>query len=273
MIKFTSKKLVSSLIATIAISAASLNAADYGSVNGQKITKEDVAIVLRNPNINFDSLPKKSKDKIIDQIIERKLLTQKAKDSGVASDVAYKDALEKLKNDLALEVWMQKEYKKVSVTESEQKEFYNKNKAQFKVPTTLEARHILTKTEADAKAIIKELNKAGNKKDKFIALAKSKSTGPSGPKGGYLGTFPETQMVPEFSKAAKALGKGKYSKTPVKTQFGYHVIYLEDKKPESTMAYDKVKNKIKQVLLQEKFSKHVKKQADSLRKKAKIVIK
>merc|ERR1711879_632971 len=74
MIKFTSKKLVTSLIATLAISTASLSAQDFGSVNGDKITKEDVAVVLRNPNINFEALPKKSKNKILDQVIEKKLL-------------------------------------------------------------------------------------------------------------------------------------------------------------------------------------------------------
>lgn len=273
MIKFTNKNIVSSLIATLAISSISLNAADYGSVNGEKITKEDIAIVLRNPNVDFDALPKKSKDKILEQIVERKLLTEKAIKSGLESDSEYKKALDKLKKDLALEIWMQKEYKKISVSNSEQKNYYNKNKSQFNIPSTLEARHILTKTEVDAKAIIKDLDKASKKKEKFIELAKTKSTGPSGPQGGYLGKFPETQMVPEFSKAAKSLGVGKYSKKPVKTQFGYHVIYLEGKNPASTMPYDKVKTKIKQVLIQEKFGKRVKTVADSLRKKAKIIIK
>lgn len=273
MIKFTSKKLVTSLIATLAISTASLSAQDFGSVNGDKITKEDVAVVLRNPNINFEALPKKSKNKILDQVIEKKLLAGNALKSGVDKESAYKTALVKLKKDLALEIWMQKEFKKMKASESEMKDFYGKNKAQFKVPSTLEARHILTETEKDAKDVIKTLNSASKKKDKFIELAKTKSKGPSGPKGGYLGKFQENQMVPEFSKAAKALSKGKYSKTPVKTQFGYHVIYLEDKQAPSTMPYDKVKDKIKQVVLQEKFRKHIKSKSDALRSKANIVVK
>jgi len=274
MIKITSKKIVSSLIATIAISAVSLSAADtFGSVNGDKITKEDISIVLRNPNIDFNSLPKKSKDQVLEQIIEKKLLTQKALKSGVNKESSYKEALEKLKKDLSLEIWMQKEYKKISVSAKDKKDYYNKNKEQFKVPATLEARHILTKTEKEAKDIIKALDKSSNKKDEFVKLAKTKSVGPSGPKGGYLGKFPETQMVPEFSAAAKTLSKGKYSKTPVKTQFGYHIIYLEDKIASQTLAYDKVEAKINQVLLQEKFREHVKKESNSLRKNAKIVIK
>ncbi len=267
------KKIVLSIIASLAIATTALNAANYGSVNGEQITSEDVAVVLRNPNIDFNSLPKQSKNKVLDQIIEKKLLTDNAVKSGVDKDPVYNSALEKLKKDLALEVWMQKEYKKVKVSDSEKKEYYNKNKKQFKVPATLEARHILVKTEGEAKNIIKTLDKAQNKKDEFITLAKTKSIGPSGPKGGYLGKFPETQMVPEFSKAAKALSKGSYSKKPVKTQFGYHIIYLEDKAPEQNLGFDKVKNRIEQVLVQEKFQKQIKSKADNLRQKAKIVIK
>lgn len=273
MIRSTSKKLVLSMIATLAISTTTLSAAEYGSVNGEKITKQDIATFLRNPNIKFDTLPKKSKDKVIEQIIEKKLLTSNAVKSGVSKDKAYKEALVNLEKDLALEVWMQNEFKKIKVSDKEQKAYYDKNKAQFKVPTTLEARHILSKTEAESKAIIKDLDKAKDKKAKFVELAKNKSVGPSGPKGGYLGKFPESQMVPEFSKAAKVLKKGTYSKTPVKTQYGFHVIYLEDKIAAKTLSYDEVKKRIKQVLVQEKFRSKIKATTDSLRKKAKIVIK
>ena len=95
------------------------------------------------------------------------------------------------------------------------------------MPSTLEARHILVKTEKEAKDLIKTLNKSKKKEKKFIELAKTKSVGPTGPKGGYLGKFPANQMVPEFASAASSLKKKTYSQTPVKTQFGYHVIYLE----------------------------------------------
>lgn len=273
MIMTKSKKIVTSIIATLALSTLSLNAADYGSVNGDNITADDISTVIRNPNIDFEKLPKQTKNKILDQIVEKKLLTQKAINSGIKSDASYKEALAKVEQELSLEIWMQKESKKVKISEKEVKDFYEKNKDKFKVPTTLEARHILTKTENEAKDIIKALDKAKDKKEEFIKLAKEKSVGPTGPKGGYLGKFPETQMVPEFSKAASALKKGTYSKTPVKTQFGYHVIYLEDKQPPTTLTLDKVENKIKQVLFQEKFQKEIKAQAEELKSKAKIVIK
>lgn len=274
MLKITTKKIVTSLIASIAITTGSLNAASsYGSVNGDEITKQDVNVALRNANVDFEALPKKSKDKILDQIIERKLLTQKAVKSGIEKDSAFKEALAKLKEDLSLEVWMQKEFKKVKVSDKEKKNYYNENKEKFITPTMLEARHILVKTEKEAKDIIKSLDKASNKKDEFIKLAKSKSVGPTGPKGGYLGKFSEDKMVPEFSKAAKSLEIGKYTKSPVKTQFGYHVIYLDGKEKSKTLSYNQVEKNINGMLLQTKFREKIDSEIDALRKNAKIVIK
>lgn len=274
MIKITSKKLVTSLIATLTLATTSVSASDVlATVNGDKITKQDVAILIGNPNIDFDSLPKKNKNQILDQIINNKLLTDKAVKSGIEKDKDYKESLEKLKRDLALRVWLKKESLNVKVSEKEMKDYFNENKEQFKVPATLEARHILTKTENEAKDIIKTLDKASNKKEKFEELAKTKSVGPSGPQGGYLGKFPENKMVPEFSNAAKKMKKDTYSKSPVKTQFGYHVIYLEDKQGAKALEFDKIKNRIEQVLLQEKFKNFLESEANKLRDKAKIVIK
>ncbi|WP_404319718.1 peptidyl-prolyl cis-trans isomerase [Malaciobacter canalis] len=268
------RKIVTSVIATLALSTATLSAADYyATVNGEKITKNDLEVVLRNPNIDFDVLPKDKKDKVLEQAIEKKLLTNEAIKSGIEKDKSFKDALEKIKKDLALEIWMQNQFKDIKVTQNEQKDFFNKNKDKFKKPATLEARHILLKTEKDAKTAIEKLNKAKNKKETFIKLAGEMSKGPTASKGGYLGKFQENKMVPEFSAGAKALKAGEYSKTPVKTQFGYHVIYLESKTPASTMSYDEVEDKIKEFLLQDKFRKSISDTASRLKKQAKIVIK
>ena len=104
-------------------------------------------------------------------------------------------------------------------------------------------------------------------------MAKSKSTGPSGANGGDLGWFSSRQMVPSFSEAAFALKKGEITKKPVKTQYGYHVILLEDKKPAGHIKLETVKEQIKNVIKMEKFRNKVSKRAKELRKKAKIVIK
>ncbi|UTJ06978.1 peptidylprolyl isomerase [Arcobacter roscoffensis] len=267
------KKIISSVVATLVLSTA-LSAADhYATVDGEKITKTDVAMVLQDPRMKFEALPKKAQEQVLNQIINKKLLAKKAMNEGIEKDKQYKDALNRMKGDLAFQVWQQNELKNMKISESEQKKFYDENKDKFKTPATLKARHILVKTEKEAKDLINQLNKASKKEAKFIELAKTKSQGPSGKNGGDLGEFNAQQMVPEFANAAQALKKNSYSKTPVKTQFGYHIIYLNDKKASKSLSFNEVKGNISRMLLQNKYNKKVKDITDELRKKAKIVIK
>jgi len=107
-------------------------------------------------------------------------------------------------------------------------------------------------------------------KNEFIAQAKSKSTGPSAAKGGDLGYFPRGQMVPSFNDAAFAMKEGTMSSTPVQSQFGYHVIYIEDKKAAKKLGFEDVKNFIEQRLKMDKFKATMEKKMTDLRSKAKI---
>ncbi|MEA1915150.1 MAG: peptidylprolyl isomerase [Campylobacterota bacterium] len=267
------KKITLSLVASLVLGTTALSAATYGSVDGEQITDQDIATLIRNPQVKFDTLPANQKKQVIEQLVEKKLLTKKALKSGIESKKSFKEAMAKLKKEIALEIWMQEEFKKIKVSDADIKKFYNANTAKFKQPQTFRARHILLKSDADAKAIIKALNSASDKKAKFIELAKTKSTGPSGPNGGDLNWFDEKRMVPEFSAAVKKLSKGNYTKSPVKTQFGYHVIYLEDQKAATTVTLDKATPKIKQALMQEKFRANIKKVSDQMRKTSKVIVK
>jgi parvulin-like peptidyl-prolyl isomerase len=266
------KKIVSSLVASIVLVSA-LNAADfYASVDGDNITKKDIAMVLQDPRIDFDKLPDTAKKQVLEQIINRKLLSKKALKDGIDKDPQYVEAINKIKEDLAFQVWQKNEIDKMKFSDTEKKDFYEKNKNKFVVPENLEASHILVKTEQEAKDIIKQLDKATKKEDKFKELAKTKSQDPAGKNGGYLGKFSADQMVPEFSAAAKALTKGSYSKTPVKTQFGYHIIFLKDKIAGKSLSFAEVESNISQILLGNSYNKKVKEITDELRKDAKIVI-
>lgn len=268
------KKLMMSTIMSIAL-AGSLSAKEdyYASVNGEKITKDDISIAVQDPRVDFTKLPKEAQKELLNQIIDRKLITKKAIDDGIKKDSKFKKYLNEMSNNLAFRIWKEKEFDSIKVTESEKKAFYEENKDKFKMPMTLNARHILVKTQKEAENIIKELDKAKKKEDTFIKLAKSKSVGPTGKNGGSLGEFPENQMVPEFSKAAKSLSKNTYSKKPVKTQFGYHVIFLKDKKAAKLLTFNEVKDNITRVVTGKKYNEKVKKLVKDLRKDAKIVIK
>jgi parvulin-like peptidyl-prolyl isomerase len=242
----------------------------YAVVNGDQITEQTIAIALKDPKANFDALPKDTKKNILDRIIEQKLLSQKALTTNIVNDKIYKQTLKSLKQDLALQVWMQKISKDIVLSTNEIKEFYKKNKKNFKKSAQIKARHILVATKKEAQNIIKTLKSSKNLLTKFKQLAKEKSTGPSSKNGGDLGWFSPEQMVPAFSQAASSLKINSITTIPVKTQYGFHIIYLEDKKKSSIANFQSVKLKIKQQLQREKFIQKIQEIVENLKKKAKI---
>jgi len=136
-----------------------------------------------------------------------------------------------------------------TVTDADVKARYDKEVAALPKQEEVHARHILVKTEDEAKDVIKQLD-AG--KD-FAELAKEKSTDPNKDDGGDLGYFTRGRMVKEFEDAAFALEKGTYSKTPVKTDFGYHVIKVEDKRDAPPPPFEQVKDQVRQLVMRDKY--------------------
>jgi len=271
-------KIIKNTLLVLALGTGIVHAGDVlATVNGKKITTEDAARFLRaaNPKQTMSTVSEDDKKIIIDRLIERLLFIEAAKKADVEKDPAFQKALNIAKDELMINQWMKNQYASTVVSDGEAKEFYEKNQVQFKKPAQVHARHILIKEdEAAAKKIIADLKglKGDALKEKFIALAKEKSKGPSAPKGGDLGFFGPKQMVPEFDKAVFALEKGKVTEKPVKTQFGYHVIYVEDKKDAQTVPYETVKEQIVQNLKQTQFRKMLAKSAKELKSKAKIVL-
>lgn len=268
------KGLISATAAFLLLGSSALWAKSLASVDGMEIGEKDVAIMLRAmPGVSYEQLPDEAKKQVLDQAIERKLLAKAAEKEGIQNSKEFKAALEEAKEELTLEVWMRQQMESVKVSEGELRKFYDENKEKFLQPEVIKARHILVKEEKEAKSIITELAKAKNLAETFGELAKAKSIDPAAQSGGDLGWFSKEQMVPEFANAAFALEKGAYSKAPVKTQFGYHVILVEDKKSQSVLAYDEVKAQIEQNLRLQKFREKVTGVAKKLREKAKIIIK
>lgn len=270
-------KIIKGTILAVAISAVAAHAGDVlATVNGVKVTTDDANRFMRAvaPGKTFDAVDEKTKKAIIDRLVERELFFEAAQKAGVDKEDAFKKALNIAKKELMINQWMKDKLDSVVVSDSEAKEFYEKNKDKFTKPAQVHARHILVKTEKEAQDIIDQLKGlSGDKlKSKFIELAKSKSTGPTGKNGGDLGYFVAGQMVKPFSDAAFALKKGEITTKPVKTQFGYHVIYVEDKKAASTVPYKDVKDQIVQTLKQKQFMDLIKTSSNELKKKAKIKI-
>ncbi|MBE0492044.1 MAG: peptidylprolyl isomerase [Sulfurospirillum sp.] len=269
------KKQILSIV-TASFLALSLNAAVFATVDEDEINDQDMqAILAQMPQLAQGGITPDVKKQIIDQAIDRKLLAKEAMKSGIEKDKAFQEALVEVKKNLALEVWMKKVYDNVVVSEADIKKYYDENKNKLVDPKQIKARHILLKTQEDAKAVIAELKGLSGKalNDKFIELAKAKSTGPSAPNGGDLGWFNERMMVPEFSQAAFALKDGAMTQTPVKTSFGHHVILKEESKGGGVVKYEEAKERIKNGLHMEKFRVSVSDKAQELRKTAKIIIK
>lgn len=258
------------ILATISISA--IAAQTLAKVNDKAITDEDVQIFMmkNGMNANYTMLKPEVKQKLLEKTIETKLIAEEAIKGGVESTPEYKENLEKAKNDIALDVWTSKELEKATVTDEDAKKFYDANGDKFKQPQLYSARHILVKTDAEAKKILKELATGKDKEAAFSDAAKKYSLDNNKENGGLLPWFPEGQMVKEFTEAVKKLKKGEMTKSPVKTEFGFHLIYLVDEKAPSKAAFDQVKDRIKQGLKIEKTREVVEAKGKALREKAKI---
>jgi len=269
------KKIALASVASMVLLTVAQAGETYGTVNGVSITEEDIASTIGQAGMSFKTLDPEMKKRVLDMVIDRKLLTEVAQKSGVENTDEYKTQLESMKKDLALDLFMRKEMKtlEASFTKDKLQEEYKKNKKLYSTPKKLHARHILVTKEEEAKAIIKELDSAKDKKAKFIELAKTKSTGPSGQNGGDLGWFEPKMMVAEFSDAADKLKDGEYTKTPVKTRFGYHIIMLDGKKEASVKPFETVEEQIKNSLAGQAFAETMKKKTQELRKSAKIELK
>lgn len=269
------------LLYTLLFAATISSAQTLVTVNGSAITQEDVDSALMNATQGrFNQVPADKqaefRQQVLQQLIGTELVYGDAKKTGVLNSQEFKDEYikvqERVKKQLAIQVWQTQQLNKVKVSDKELKNYYNKNKEEFNEKESVHARHILVKTEDEAKKIILELKSlSGNAlQSKFIELAKSKSTGPSGPKGGDLGYFAQGQMVPAFNDTVFKMKEGTVTKTPVKTQFGFHVIYLEDKKESTVRKFDEVKTVIDQRLKMEKFKSVMKVKMDELQKQATI---
>jgi parvulin-like peptidyl-prolyl isomerase len=269
-------KLAKTSLFMVAVMATSAVASDIlVTVNGKNITKQDAQafVSASAPQANFMDLTPAEKKMVTDRLIEKVLFTELAAKEGIDEKPEFKRNMEKIKDELLVNMWMKSQMDNAIVSESEAKAFYDKNTEKFMEKASMHARHILVEGEKDAQDIIDTLKplKGNALKEKFIELAKAKSTGPSAPNGGDLGTFNKGQMVPEFSKAVWALENGQITTVPVKTQFGYHVIYLETKTEAKPASYEKVKNNIINSLKQQQFTVKIKDVAKELKSKAKIV--
>ena len=196
-----------------------------GTVNGKDIWLDDVLRAAERLPEEFQQTPLENYyAQLVADIIDSQLAAAAARNDGFDQKPEIADAMKMAANRVLAESWLAEKVR-ADVTETAIQNAYDKFVADTASREQVTASHILLETEADAKAVIAALQDGGD----FAALAKEKSTGPSGPNGGALGTFGRGQMVPAFETAAFDIAVGSYSDTPVQTQFGWHVIKVDGK--------------------------------------------
>ncbi|MDR0747559.1 MAG: peptidylprolyl isomerase [Helicobacteraceae bacterium] len=265
-------------VCVLALCASLSSAAVLATVNGETITSEDINALLSQGQqpLTYEQLGDEDKTKVLNDVIDRRLLSQQARKDGIEKNADYKMALKVAEDNLAVNLWIKNMLDKISVSDKDAKAFYNENKARFpEQPEQVHALHILLdeSSEAKAKEIIKELNgkKASAREAAFREIAATSSVDTAtAQNGGDLGYFQHKQMVKEFSDAAFALKKGEISKQPVKSNFGYHIIYLVDKRPAGVVPYETVAEQMKNAAKMKKLETQLDKTVSDLKKKAAI---
>lgn len=226
------------------------------TVNGDKIMKSSLDGYMKI----LKKSGKADKQAALEDLIATEIALQAAKTTKLIERPTVQKAISDYTRNVLLKTWTKEKVDSFKISDEDIKKAYDERVTKL-ASKEFNARHILVKAEDEAKAIIKELSGGAD----FAKLAKEKSTGPSGSNGGSLGWFKAQTMVPAFANAVKGMKKGAVSLEAVKTQFGYHVIKLEDSRDAKLPTLESLKPQLKRVTAQIKmldYMKELKKTAD-----------
>ena len=247
-------------LATLLLPLAA-SAQNIATVNGKPVPKARLDTLLQQAARGGQQITPEQQAQARDQVVLREIFAQEAEKRGIAASADFRAQMELARQSLMIRELFADHARKNPVSDEAAKIEYDKFKAQAS-GTEYRARHILVEKEDEAKALIAQI-KAGAK---FEDLAKKSSKDPgSGANGGDLDFAKPDSYVPEFGQAMTKLKKGEMTDTPVKTQFGFHIIRLDDTREASFPAFDDVKAQIKQRLEQVRTQDY----QDQLRSKAK----
>ena len=241
-------------VSMLAFALVACSRQDAGQKGPYLAKIDSTAITQADFDREFNALPDyaqqmfsdaSGREKFLNEIVNKELLYKEAVKKGFDKSPEFTKKMEEFRKlTLVSEVFEKEIMVKAKVSDQEIKDYYDKNRDSFVIATELRASHILVKTEEEAQNVLARLKKG----EKFEAIAKAVSLDAASAKnGGDVGFFKKGQMVPEFERAAASLKVGQIS-TPVKTQFGYHIIKLTDKKTGAPVEFEKVHDLIAQKL-------------------------
>jgi peptidyl-prolyl cis-trans isomerase C len=213
-------------------------------IDGTVITERDLTLAAEDLGQSLAQMPEgQRRDYLINYLVDLKLGSKAATDAKLGDSPEFRKRLEMMRDKLLVETYLDEEAKK-AVTEEAMKKLYADSTKDMKPEEEVRARHILVETEDQAKDVAKRVK--GGEDFAKVAAELSKDPG-SGKEGGDLGYFTKDRMVPEFADAAFKLDKGQIS-DPVKSQFGWHVIKVEDKRTKPLPTFEEVKPQVEQYL-------------------------
>ncbi len=219
------------------------------NVNGKPITEEDVDRFITALGRNGQAYNNpQGRAAVLEQLIAQRLFLLDAQRNLYEREQAFKDQLAAVKEQLLMEYSISKCVEGVRVTEDEVKAYYEAHKSELDSGETVNASHILVDSEEKANELLAAIQ-AGE--TTFEEAARAHSSCPSAAEGGNLGDFGRGQMVPEFDKACFEMEEGEVS-SPIKTQFGYHLIRLNKKNPAAPIAYNDIRSQLYGQVTQEK---------------------
>jgi peptidyl-prolyl cis-trans isomerase C len=231
------------------------------TVNGKPVLKSEFDLYVTNMSRQAGrDVTEEQKGEMLDQYIKMQLAAEEAEKSGIEKDAKVRDQLALARLQVLLEAGMQKYLDSHTVADSELRPEYDRQVAAL--PREYHARHILVEDQAAAEAITKELEKGAD----FAKLATKRSKDSTGKNGGDLGWFTLDSMVKPFSDAVRTLAPGELTKQPVRSEFGWHVIKLEESRPSAAPPFEEVKDRVKTIVQRKKLQAHL----DELVKAAKI---
>lgn len=240
-------------------------------VNGMEITEQDLNFMMEtlNPQVLRQFNSEEGRKKLLQELINQELFYCNAIDQKMDEEEAFKAELEKIRRTALKQYALRKLLSSVSVTEEEVKAFYDEHKDAYKEEESVAASHILIAEEDEAlgKEIIAKIKNG----ESFEELAKEHSNCPSSQAGGALGEFTRGKMVPEFEQAAFAMEVGEVSDL-VKTQFGYHIIKVTDKKEAKVKEFEEVKQMVYNTVLGMKQQKEYLDNSKAFEEKYKVEI-
>ena len=251
--------IAASLIAAQLLMLSNAQSASIADVNGQVIDQKvlDLYAIKRLGVATSAGFPEEKRLELVEELIHRELIVQDAKKLEMDKDEEIALKLEEVVKNTLLQLRIEQLLKDNDPSEEMLLTLYKEHIVD-KSSEEYRARHILLKTKDDAKAMIEQLNKGAI----FADLAKNHSTGPSKTQGGDLGWFGSTQMVKPFAEAVVKLKDGNYTKRPVQTRFGWHVIYREESRKVAPPSFDTVQKQVLEIAQNQIISEYIEKLKD-----------